>query len=197
MVRATVTAWILGHVDRRTARGATRAILAHTLGVTTADLQISRRCALCDHPTHGKPFVEGATGLSFSASYSGPLALLAVAQDATVGADIEVLRTRRYLDRLAQRVLAPAELAQWEVLPDERRLEGFLQAWTAKEAYLKAIGKGLTVRFHDVPVRPPGWTIAPVAVTGGIAYVAVDGEADLRTRTWHSPRVSASGGTAS
>jgi 4'-phosphopantetheinyl transferase len=197
MVRVTVTAWIIAHTDRRNARGATRAILAHTLGVPASDLRISRQCALCGHPTHGKPFVADAPHVSFNASYSGPLALLAVAHGATVGADIEVTRPRLYLDRLARRVLAPAELAQWQELPDDRRLEGFLQAWTAKEAYLKAIGRGLTVPLRDVPVRPAEWTMAGVAVTGGVAHVAVEGDAELHTRTWHSPRVSASGGTAS
>ena len=41
-----------------------------------------------------------------------------------------------------------------------------------------------------------GWTIAPVAVSGGAAHIAVEGVADLRVRTWHAPRISASGGTA-
>jgi phosphopantetheine--protein transferase-like protein len=106
-----------------------------------------------------------------------------VAHDSEVGADIEVVRPRRYLDRLANRVLAPDELAQWEALPAERRLEAFLEAWTAKEAYLKAIGRGITVPFHDVPLRPDGWTIAPVAVSGGAAHIAVEGVADVRVRT--------------
>lgn len=197
MERASVEAWIIGHGDRHAARRATRAILGYTLGVPGSEVTISRRCAHCGDPEHGKPFVDGVGDVSFSMSYSAPLALVAVARGIEVGADIEVVRPRRYLDRLARRLLAPDDHAQWEALPDGRRLEAFLQAWTAKEAYLKAIGRGITVPFHDVPMRPDGWTIVMLPVSGGVAHVAAEGAVEIRTRTWHAPRVSASGGTAS
>jgi 4'-phosphopantetheinyl transferase len=199
MARVPVTAWIIG-VDPRhasaTAWISTRAILGHTLGVAPRDVQVSRRCAHCGHPSHGKPVVVDAPDVSFSLSHSGPWALVAVATGADVGADLEVLRRRVYLNRLARRALAPDELARWCDLPDERRLEGFLHAWTAKEAYLKAIGRGITRPLRDVSVRPPGWTMAAVSVEGAVAHVAVAGDADVRVRAWHAPRVSASAGTA-
>jgi 4'-phosphopantetheinyl transferase len=199
MARVPVTAWIVGVDPRNASAGAwvaTRAILGYTLGVAPRDVHVSRQCVHCGHPSHGKPAVVGAPDVSFSLSHSGPWALVAVAAGADVGADLEALRGRAYLDRLARRALAPDELARWCDLPAERRLEGFLHAWTAKEAYLKANGWGITRPLREVPVRPPGWTIAPVPIEGAIAHVAAAGDAEVRTRAWYAPRVSASAGTA-
>ena len=44
---------------------------------------------------------------------------------------------------LAIATLAPAERAAWARLPAEARLPAFYDAWTAKEAWLKATGEGL------------------------------------------------------
>jgi 4'-phosphopantetheinyl transferase len=185
-----------GAARRAFARVATRAILGYTLGVAAAEVEISRRCAHCGHPTHGKPALVGAPDVSFSVSHSADRALIAVSRGVEVGADIEVLRPRRYLDRLGRRVFAVDEYAGWERLPEGRQLEAFLAVWTAKEAYLKAIGKGVTVPLRDLTV-PPGWTMSAIGVAGAVAHVAADGEVEVRTKAWHAPRVSASDGTAS
>ena len=86
------------------------------------------------------PEVPGSA-ISFSLSHSQSFAVVAVADSARVGVDIEVIRPRARLDALAKRVLSPAEHADWLDYPPTARLRAFLERWTAKEAYLKAILK--------------------------------------------------------
>ena len=60
-----------------------------------------------------------------------------------VGIDVEWLDRRPASGDLARRFFAPAECAQLEALPPARTDEAFLSIWILKEAYIKAIGKGL------------------------------------------------------
>jgi len=160
-------------------------ILARALGTTAADVRIDRRCRHCGHPEHGKPFVAGAAGLSFNVSHSGDVAVVAVALHAEVGADVEVLRPRRFLDRLATRVLTDDEYARWCALSSDARLEAFLRSWTGREAYLKAIGLGLRAPLRDALSEARGWTIAPIrGLTGAVGSVAVDAPARVTTRPY-------------
>jgi 4'-phosphopantetheinyl transferase len=155
------------------AHGAVREVLGAMLGTEPEAVRFDRRCRHCGHPDHGKPTVDGP---SFSLSHSGDVAVLAVSDLREVGIDVEVRRPRAGLERLASRVLSDAELRHWEATPPAQRLESFLRAWTAKEAYLKALGLGLVRPLRDVPVDPPGWTMhayAPVA--GAVATVAAAG----------------------
>ena len=146
----------------RIARATTRLLLAETLGVEPHRVVISRVCARCGHPTHGRPTVAGtgAAAVSFSVSHSGTFGVVALAAgDRRIGVDVEAVRPRSRLDALADRVLGAEEHAAWRALDDpDVRLRAFLRAWTAKEAYLKALGIGITTLLRDVPMRVDGWT---------------------------------------
>jgi 4'-phosphopantetheinyl transferase len=163
-------------VPVRVARAALRVLLARELGVAPADVPISRRCEHCGHPAHGRPALEGRE-LSFSLSHSRAVGLVALAPAGLrVGVDVEVVRPRPGLDALAARVLGDEEHARWNALDGEAaRLDAFLRAWTAKEAYLKALGVGITTRLRDVPARVEGWSTVPVEVGPGcVAALAAD-----------------------
>jgi len=166
----------------RTTHGASvdtvlRDLLGRALGTDPNGLAFDRRCAYCNHPTHGKPAVVGAPDLSFSLSHSGTVTVIAVAPGARVGADVEVIRPRRYLDRLAARILTPAELAYWQGLPVPERLPMFLRHWTEREAYLKGLGLGLTRPLRDALADAGGWTLAPIdGLDDAVGTVALEGE---------------------
>lgn len=144
----------------RVARAATRVLLAETLGIEPAQVVISRACAHCGHPTHGRPTVSADPDISFSLSHSGAFAAIAIAAgDACIGVDVETVRPRARLDALAARVLGDEEHAEWLALDDpDARLHTFLRAWTAKEAYLKALGIGIATPLRDVPAHVDGWS---------------------------------------
>ena len=147
-------------------------------------VQISRECRLCGDAKHGKPFVVGNEDLSFSLSHSGSVALLAVARGASVGIDVEAIRPRPNLQKLAARVLDPEALAAFRAADDSQQLVAFLQAWTAKEAYLKAIGLGIATDLRAV-TPPDGWIIERLDdVPEYVAAVAIEGAAEIVRADW-------------
>jgi 4'-phosphopantetheinyl transferase len=146
--------WIVAHA-------ALRSVLGTALGVEPADIAFDRSCRICGDPKHGKPVVVGAD-VEFSLAHSGALAVVAWT------------RTAGRLEPLAARILDPAEYAAWRALAPAERLPAFLRHWTAKEAYLKALGVGL-FRKGEVPPVSPQWTVTPIDVgTGAVAALAVD-----------------------
>jgi 4'-phosphopantetheinyl transferase len=162
------------------AHGALRTILAAHTGVAPDVLRYAYRCAVCGSTEHGRPELDPAQrrdAVSFSLSHSHEVAVVAVMTDATgpVGVDVEVARSRPYLERIATRVLAPPAVEEWRALPPDERVRAFLRAWTAKEAYLKQLGVGLTRRLVDVPAGdaqtwddwPPGCVTSVVATERG------------------------------
>ena len=164
-----------GRPEHRVARAAMRSVVAGALGVAPGRLEISRHCAHCGDAQHGKPSVAGVD-IAFSLSHSDTFGIVAVAPtSARLGVDVERVRERTHLDRLATRVLAADALDAWERLPEAQRLEAFLRAWTSKEAYLKATGEGILSAAVARQLDTGGWTIERLAVPDGfIGALAVD-----------------------
>jgi 4'-phosphopantetheinyl transferase len=134
------------------ARGLLRERLGALLGVAPGAVAIG-------YGRHGKPRVAGP--LRFNVAHSGELVLVATAWEREVGVDVE--RVRRLSDPagLAAAVLAPEEQEALAALPEHERGLALLRAWTAKEAYLKARGNGLSVDPRDVVVDPPDAAAVP------------------------------------
>jgi 4'-phosphopantetheinyl transferase len=117
-----------------------RAALRCVLG---SRLRVAPREVVLDAGEMGKPFVPG--GPAFNLSHSGELALIAVAGGAgAIGVDLERIRRDRPVAQLARRFFSPAECRALEALHGEELSAAFYWCWTAKEAYLKALGVGLT-----------------------------------------------------
>jgi len=172
------------------ARALTRRVLAGEIGVETGSVKVSRMCAHCGDPEHGRPVLVGGER-SFSVSHSGDRLVVATTEpELRVGIDLELVRDRPRLDALAHRTLDDDAYAAWCAVPEPDRLTAFLHAWTAKEAYLKAIGLGIATALRDVAARPVGFAFHDLDLwPDAVATVAVDA-ADA---TW---RVMSSDGTA-
>jgi 4'-phosphopantetheinyl transferase len=128
-------------------RGRLRAILAQYLEAVPAEIQF-------EYEGRGKPALAKpwkSRGLHFNLSHSHGWALLAVA-DREVGADVEQLRPMQNMERLVERYFGDAEIAQWRQLPQDARPLGFFHGWTRKEAWLKAVGSGLSFPLDQVQV---------------------------------------------
>lgn len=172
------------------AHGAVRSIVAARLGIEPGAVTISRRCARCGDPAHGRPELPGAN-LSFSLSHSESLAMVAVVAGARVGLDVEIERPRSRLEALAARVLSAEEHAEWLDAEPPARVRAFLRLWTAKEAYLKAIGAGITRPLREVPRHPEGWTVATIpSLPGTVASIAVEGDAAVQVEQWAAPAIA-------
>lgn len=140
---------------------------------------------------HGKPFLPG--GPSFNQSHSEDRIMIAVAAGGRLGVDIEQIRRVKHMLALADKNFAADESASLRAAPAHERRELFFRLWTRKEAFLKALGVGLThslksfsvdpspqatqglLAVGDLPENPAKWHLAGIPCDDGAeAALAVD-----------------------
>lgn len=124
------------------ARALVRTVLSRYADVAPADWVFTRNA-------HGKPAVAdadrpGCAGLSFNVSHAAGLVVMVVGRDTRIGVDTEPV-DRPIGAAVVGRVLADCEAASFYALPEEQRGRRFVELWTLKESWLKAIGTGLDV----------------------------------------------------
>ncbi|WP_324672442.1 4'-phosphopantetheinyl transferase family protein [Hymenobacter sp. GOD-10R] len=100
------------------------------------------------YTNYKKPYFE--EGLSFNISHSGAYVVCALSVDNQVGVDIEEVKRIDLQDM--QSHFSPQEWS--EIIQAKDSMRTFYQHWTQKEAFLKAIGLGLSyspekVNFSD------------------------------------------------
>jgi len=141
-------------------QGALRGLLSGYLGIAPHAVRFERN-------EHGKPRLAGTEpdrGLVFNVSHSGDRALFAVGADVALGVDLEVRRPLTHVDGLVERCFAPSESDYWRSLPPSRRLAAFFDVWTCKEAFIKAVGRGLGLGLTRCVLAPgdnPRWKTIP------------------------------------
>jgi 4'-phosphopantetheinyl transferase len=131
------------HQDRARyvlARGGLRSVLSRYAGLNPATL------AFQTGPT-GKPaLLDGRTrphSLRFNLSHSHGRMLVAVAKHLEVGADLEQIRDKVEVGKLADRFYKPSEREKVTALSGLGKAQLFYRYWVAKEAVLKGQGVGL------------------------------------------------------
>lgn len=154
-------------------RGALRSLLAGYLGTPPEAVRF-------DYGPKGKPFLAaGPDGerprLCFNLSNSEELALVAFARGAELGADLERLRPMPDGLQIAERFFSAAERQVLAAQPAEERDRAFFRCWTRKEAYLKAVGDGITVRLDAFDVT--------LAAGEAPRMLSIDGDPD-RGAAW-------------
>ena len=144
------------------ARGALRVILGQYLGMSPKDVRFR-------YSVKGKPSIDGPTDIDFrfNLAHSENLALIAIARDREVGIDVEAVRSGRDLERIAERFFSPREAATLKAISPPERDHAFYRCWTRKEAYLKAMGGGLSVPLDSFDVAfAPGAPAELLAIRG-------------------------------
>ncbi len=147
----------IAHLRRLQTRALMHHLLAEQLGLLPQ--QIAPR------PTaKGKPELAG---LAFNTSHSGDWALLALGPPMGLGVDLEVARPRGQLTELAGYCLQEREVTLWNQASNPGQHEMFYRMWTAKEAALKAWGRGLDQLSQvclDDPRQPTTATLATESI---------------------------------
>lgn len=93
----------------------------------------------------GKPFIERpTTRWQFNLSHSHGLITLALAYDIAVGVDVEYHHRNINALQLARHFFHSREIQQLESLSTNEQWQHFFKLWTLKEAYVKALGNGLS-----------------------------------------------------
>lgn len=107
----------------------------------------------------GKPEILGLPDdlpLRFNVSHCDDLAVVALTLQDRVGIDLERLRQLDDFDGLADMCFSLRELDVFYSVPPREKAEAFFNCWTRKEAFVKAIGEGLSypLKDFDVTLRP-------------------------------------------
>ncbi|MFF2909624.1 4'-phosphopantetheinyl transferase family protein [Paenibacillus sp. NPDC057934] len=99
---------------------------------------------------YGKPHLEGEESFSFNVSHSGKWVSL-IYGTGRLGVDIEEIRP---IDlTIAERFFSDEEYEDLMLRPEEARTDYFYEIWTLKEAYVKALGSGLSHPLTSFSVR--------------------------------------------
>ena len=182
-------------------RGVLRAILGIYLGMEPDQLEFS-------YGAYGKPYLADGCGereVRFNLSHSNELALYAFVRGREIGVDLEYIRDIPDIEQIAARFFSARENIVLHGLPAAQKQEAFFRCWTRKEAYIKAIGNGLThpLDQFDVSLAPgeparlltvagepdktKRWALRELAPAPGYqAALAVSGH-DLRIQHWQWP----------
>ncbi len=97
--------------------------------------------------SHGKPSLSTDPAIEFNVSHSVGFALIGITQGIPCGVDIEHARAGRHEAAIADGFFSPREI-RWLA----NTAGGFFRLWTAKEAVIKAVGRGLSIPLSDVDV---------------------------------------------
>jgi len=104
---------------------------------------------------YGKPQFKDLP-LNFSITHSHNIAAVAFSKDLSIGFDVEHKRKVEDLDQLAKRFFSGPEVEYMETLDTQIRADNFFRIWSAKEAYIKAIGLGVSKELGSFSVIDNG-----------------------------------------
>lgn len=176
--------------DRRrfiVGRARLRHLLASRLGVQPDAVELV-------YGLHGKPGLSrrfANSDLRFNVSHSEDVAVFAFSRGIEIGVDVEFVRELRDADDIAARFFSRRENEAYLALGPRDRPLGFFNCWTRKEAFIKALGEGLShpldrfdvslapgepakiLRVGDAPGHDCGWRMESFSPAPGIAAAVV------------------------
>lgn len=130
--------WLIPHPRRERGEPAVRPLLCEALACSDETLPLHR--SLQGRPLLGPPYERFDAGWS----HSGDALLLALGESVQLGVDLEQLRERPRARELARRFFHADEVRWLESQPGATMEFSFVRLWCAKEAVLKAHGKGVS-----------------------------------------------------
>ena len=143
------------------------------------------------HNAYGKPAIV-RSDLRFNLSHSHGMALYAFCRHADVGCDIERRDPKFAAEQIPERFFSRDEVRALRSLPLNEQTEAFFNCWTRKEAYIKAVGHGLSIALDSfdvslIPGEPAalgrgcsGWSLQSFEPASGFQAAVVAQGADWR-----------------
>ena len=133
-----------------TARGYMRIILSRYLDMHPGEIRFQ-------YNKNGKPAIRpdvNSKHVSFNLSHSRNIALCAVTLNAAIGIDIEYPRLVPRAEKILERFFSELEREYFRTQPDKTKELAFMNLWTVKEAYSKALGRGLSSELRNIDLSP-------------------------------------------
>lgn len=130
-------------------RGFLRTLLGRYLDIEASEITF-------EYSPWGKPALIapcGGDAISFSASSAEDLAVVAVSRPGRIGVDVARLTANVDHMQIAKAFFSQGEAAWLGGLPPKMQRPAFFAMWTAKEAYVKAVGQGLSMVLDKFEVR--------------------------------------------
>ena len=129
-----------------------RGMLRQLLGIYTHTSPATLSLAYAEH---GKPHLPNSE-VRFNISHTHELALLAFARGLEVGVDVEHIRPVPDTEAIVRQFFSPYEVEAFIKVSASLQMHAFFNCWTRKEAFIKALGKGLSIPLHtfDVTITP-------------------------------------------
>lgn len=120
--------------------GVLRSVLAHYLACKPNQLEFEQN-------EFGKPFLPNpdVQWLKFNMSHAEGLVIVAVTRNRLIGADVEFERTIEDMEGIARHCFSNLEHSLFEAACAGKKRHVFFTCWSRKEAYIKAIGTGLSI----------------------------------------------------
>jgi 4'-phosphopantetheinyl transferase len=151
------------------------------------------------HNAYGKPAIAHSD-LRFNLSHSHVMALYAFCRGADIGCDIERRDSKFAAEQIPERFFSRDEVRALRSLPLHDQTQAFFNCWTRKEAYIKAVGHGLSIALDsfDVSLAPgepavlrrgcEGWSVQSFEPVAGFqaAVVAQGTDWRLNFKTYRS-----------
>ena len=124
-----------------------RIMLGKYLGIEAREVELGLAA-------HGKPELAENRAIHFNLSHTEGLAAMAITRAGAVGVDVERVRDQPDLLDLAERFFSDKEAKWVRSQPERERAACFFSCWTAKEAYVKAHGGGMSIPLDGFAVVP-------------------------------------------
>jgi 4'-phosphopantetheinyl transferase len=132
-----------------------RALLRRALGVY---LKIEAREIRFRTTANAKPELAAddlrLNDVRFNLSHTQGVTVFAIVRHRRVGIDVERIRADTNAMELAERFFSHPEVNWLRTQPASEQIASFFSCWTAKEAYIKAQGEGLSLPLGSFGVLP-------------------------------------------
>jgi 4'-phosphopantetheinyl transferase len=139
------------------AQGHLRSLLSKTVKQPPEALRIAKT-------EHGKPYLVDFPEVAFNLSHSADAMVIAIGQNCRLGIDMEICKSRTNFPALVDKCFAEVEASWWHALPEIEKSLEFYRFWTRKEAFVKAIGRGISLGLNRCvinPENPETWLSVP------------------------------------
>jgi len=181
-------------------------------------LQMPPRHIRFESNDFGKPFLANPLPsfrrLEFNMSHSETLVLVGVTMERLVGVDTEFVRRIDGIDSVSANYFTASECDLIRSVPANQKDHVFYVCWTRKEAFIKAVGKGLSIPLRSfdtsMAIGAPGrfietsddcphvekWWLSDLQISREyVAAFAIEGNAPaVKFVRWRYPRSGGSTG---